>query len=263
MKTFSKVILFVLIAFSTQISSAQDLSFDLGGDLYSRYIWRGAQLGGTSPSIQPYASLTYKNLEFGFWSAYSVSALNTGQEFDIYLSYSFLDEMFSVTFTDYFFPDVTTNYNYFNYAANTTGHVMEGIVSFNGTENFPLSLMFAVNFFGDDAARLDNDPNSADFNQKIGIQYSNYLELGYTATVGDVELTPFVGATLSSPLEADANTGFVGESGFYASKPGVVNAGFSLSKEIKITDNFNLPISASVITNPDAKKVYFALGISF
>ncbi|MBN2664013.1 MAG: hypothetical protein JXR68_10220 [Bacteroidales bacterium] len=269
MRKLSVFLIFLSLIFTQNVSIAQNtkscsgVEFDLGTDLYSRYVWRGAQFGGNAPSIQPYASITVGNLEFGFWGAYSLSSLNTGQEMDLYLSYSFLDEMFSLTFTDYFFPDAFTNYNYFDYAAPTTGHLFEGTFSFNGTEKIPLIFLAAVNFFGADAAKIESDPTSANFNTSTGLQYSNYFEFGYSKTIKSVDFNPFFGFTLSSPLAADPNTGYIGETGFYGSKAGIINTGIAFSKEIEITDKFSLPVSASVIANPDTKKVFFTFGFSF
>jgi hypothetical protein len=43
--------LFLVPVFKT---TAQ-ISFDFGADIMSRYIWRGLDLGGPGPSIQPFA----------------------------------------------------------------------------------------------------------------------------------------------------------------------------------------------------------------
>ncbi len=40
-----------------------------GTDIYSRYIWRGINLGGESPSLQPGLSYTIHNFTIGFWGA--------------------------------------------------------------------------------------------------------------------------------------------------------------------------------------------------
>lgn len=42
----------------------------------------------------------------------------------------------------------------------------------------------------------------------------------------------------------------------------IVNIGVSASKEIEITDSFSLPISGSVILNPDTEQLYILAGIS-
>lgn len=240
----------------------QNLKLDIGADMMSRYVWRGTQFGGTSPSLQPYLSFSNDNLEFGFWGAYSLGGVNPHQEFDLYVSYTFANGMFTATLTDYFFPNEEGNSEYFNYDHHTTGHVFEGMLSFNGTEEFPISMLFAMNFHGADAAKLGMDPNSSDFNEQIGIQKSMYVEFGYSTVVNDLSLDLFAGATLSAPEKANATTGFIGESGFYGHKAGLVNLGLTASKEVKITEHFSLPVSASLITNPEAESIYFVFGIS-
>jgi hypothetical protein len=42
----------------------------------------------------------------------------------------------------------------------------------------------------------------------------------------------------------------------------VVNLGITVSKEIKISDSFSLPLTTSFIINPQAENVFLVLGIS-
>jgi hypothetical protein len=265
-RLIEKIIIFLAIFLPSKIYSqvveAKE-TLDIGSDLYSRYIWRGQQFGGNSPSIQPYINFDFKNFEFGLWGAYSISGKNTGQEFDTHISYSFLDQMFTTTLTDYFFPDNTNNYNYFNYLAASTGHILEGTIKFNGTEKIPISFMAAVNFYGADAARIESNASSPEFNQKIGIQYSNYFELAYSGKIEGVGINGFLGFTLNRPKAADMSYHYIGENGFYGNKPGIVNLGFELTKRLKISDRFALPVHTTVVSNPETKKVYFIVGISF
>ena len=196
-------------------TSKTNLSFDFGADLMSRYVWRGSQLGGNSPSIQPSISLAYKNLEIGAWGAYSLGGVNPYQEMDLHLSYTFLDEMFSGVVTDYYFPTEGTDYNYFTYD-NETGHVIETGLSFNGTDKIPISFSAFVNVYGNEAATIGNNQNdTSTFNKKTGIQYSNYFELGYRSTIKEVEFSAFMGFTLNSPKKPDSKTGYIGEYGWY------------------------------------------------
>lgn len=44
---------------------------------------------------------------------------------------------------------------------------------------------------------------------------------------------------------------------------GVVNVGIGASKEIKITDYFSLPLSGSVILNPESESLFMVVGVSF
>ncbi len=240
------------------------LSVDFGADIMSRYVWRGQALSST-PSIQPGMELSIGGLAFGAWGAYSFDGLTDGAEADLYLSYTFLNDMLSVTVTDYFFPTdaIGASNDYWRYGEDNTGHLFEGSLSFNGTDDLPLTLLVATNFYGADAKKVESDTLSDNFNEEIGNAYSTYIEVGYSFSVNDVDLSAFVGFTPNSPQKADAETGYLGESGFYGDYMGVVNLGITGVKEIKITESYALPVNASVITNPMSENIYIVFGISF
>ena len=228
----------------------------------SRYVWRGLQYGGSSPSIQPNLSLTWKGLNVGFWGAYFTGGVNESQELDFFISYTFAKDMFTVLFTDYYYPNGRSPDKFYNYDVDSTNHIPEGTVSFNGTEKIPLSLLVAVNFYGADASRIGNDPNSSDFNQKVGIQYSTYMELKYsTNLLRFLNFDAFVGVNLTNPRKEDNSTGYIGEGGFYGSRAGIVNLGVSFRKEIPISSEFALPITSSIIVNPVENFYFFVFGI--
>ncbi len=235
----------------------------LGADLVSRYVWRGMMLGGNSPAIQPYFTYDYKGFEAGVWSSFTLSGNNYSQEVDLHLSQTFAKGMFTVTLTDYFFPSDTGSYNYFDYRNQNTGHILEGTLAFNGTDKFPLTFLVATNFFGADAARIERDPASPQFNRKTGIQYSTYFELGYPFTVKGADINAFIGFNATTPRKADEATGYIGESGFYGTGFGVVNLGFTASKAVSLTKKYALPLSVSMMTNPQSGKIFFVFGISF
>ncbi|MEA3443515.1 MAG: hypothetical protein U9R19_02180 [Bacteroidota bacterium] len=243
-------VLLLTLLFSFPLFS-QDKGVDFGVDLASRYIWRGADYG-RSPSIQPRLEFSFGKLQVGAWGAFTTSQFNTGkaksfvQETDIYINYD-INEMFSLSFTDYFFPDdaLAAN-NYYNFDKDKTGHIFEGTVNFNGTKNLPISIMLATNFYGADAKNADGN-----------IFYSTYIELGYSKNWKGTDLDFFIGGT---PNTADTKKK---ESGFYANSPNIVNIGITASKEIKVTDNFKIPVSVSFITNPDTQNVFFVFVMSF
>jgi hypothetical protein len=122
--------------------------------------------------------------------------------------------------------------------------------------------MVATNFYGADAIRISNDPASPDFDRKTGIQYSTYVELGYAFKVKDLSLNSFMGFNCTTPRKADPSTGYTGEQGFYGNGFGVVNLGITAHKNVIITEKYSLPLSASLITNPQAGKVFFVVGVS-
>ena len=257
--------------FAQEEAQIEDSPWSVGADLVSRYIWRGINLGGSTPSVQP-------NIEYGFgsedhsftigaWGAYSFSGTQTGQEADLYLSYT-VKEMFSLTVTDYFFPDETLGRNkYFNYNMDwdkinsgdqvQTGHVVEAAISFNGTEKLPISVMFAMNVWGADSQKYKEEAGLMVPEDKIVM--SKYIELGYSTEVKGVVVDVFAGATLDNPeIEKGEPTGFYGQRA-----AGIIKLGLSLSKEIKITDSFSLPVFGSLISNPEAENIFMVLGVSF
>jgi hypothetical protein len=235
----------------------------LGAGLVSRYVWRGMQLGGNAPNIQPFFTFKTGGFEAGVWGAFSLSGNNTSQEVDLHVSQSFAKDMFTVTLTDYFFPEEFGDYNYFEYGKDATGHIFEGTLAYNGTKKFPLTVLVATNFYGADAIRTDDDPNSPDFNKKTGIQYSTYFEIGYPFQLKTVDINTFVGFDATTPKKANTDTGYKGEIGFYGNGFGVVNLGFTATKAVQITKQYALPIMVSLVTNPQSGKIYFVFGISF
>lgn len=225
---------------SAQTEEEKESPFSVGADVVSRYVWRGLDFG-SSPSIQPNVEYSKGGFAIGAWGAYTTNG-NQTQEADLYLSYTFLDDKFTIMATDYFFPVDGMDNCYFDYTDTTTSHVMEVSASFNGTESLPLSFLVAVNVYGADAKKANNDN-----------AYSTYLELAYEFK----NLKVFGGFNLIAP-DRDK-----GESGFYGDYMGFTNIGVSSGKEIKITDKFSLPLTVSLITNPMRENIFLVVGASF
>ncbi len=240
-------ILLSLFLFLPILSNAQDKKDDtltIGVDLMSRYIFRGTELGRGSPSIQPNLEYTRGKFTAGFWGAYSTNPTGA-QEADFYISYAIIEQL-TLTLTDYFFPTEEGAYKYFDYDKLTTGHLLEATISYSGTDKLPLNIVFASNFYGSDALRLNKDGT------RKNIQYSSYAELGYTFKMFDA----FLGFNITDPDEE------LGETGFYGNSFGVVNLGVTAKRNIKVTKSFDLPLTFSFITNPQAQKVFLVFGIS-
>jgi hypothetical protein len=245
---FFLTLMFWLSCSYTTVSAQENTSkskLDLSADIMSRYIWRGLNLGGSSPSVQPNLEYSCGNLAIGAWGAYSFNPAITNQEVDLYVSYT-IAELFNITATDYFLPNEDTLPNrFFNYRKDETGHLFEISAKFLGTEKIPLSLMVATNVYGADAKKSNGDN-----------RYSTYVELGYSFNVKDTECSAFMGFTPDKP-DIDK-----GETGYYGNGPGVINLGITASKSIRITDTFSLPVSTSIITNPQAENIFLVFGIS-
>lgn len=224
--------MFFIAGFCITTHAQDGGNFDVGTDFFNRYVWRGTDFGN-SPAIQPWASYSNSGFTIGAWGSYATNS-NSMQEADLFVSYD-IQEVITLTVTDYFFPNgMSAGNNYFEYSEDSTAHVLEGTIAFNGLENLPLTFMAAMNFYGADS---DN---------------SLYFELGYGGTHKAVDYNVFVGAATGNYYLYGKN-----DDDF-----GIVNVGLTLAKDIRITDNFSLPVSGSLITNPTAESIFIVFGFS-
>lgn len=267
---FYTLILLVTTAVFGQDSTKTKWEINTGADIVSRYVWRGADFGN-SPSIQPALSLTKGIFEIGYWGAYAVA--NEYAETDLYAKIRYNNA--SLMLTDYYIPCFSTEYNdpnYFNLSNfnqtrfdTTTGelldlsstHIIEATFEYEGSEKFPISFLAATCIYGNDKLLPDTTFHSSGAMNTLNFKqcYSTYFELGYTFTSGDNELEAFVGITpfagmYSTPI-------YEGEEKF-----GIVNAGLTFSKSVKLTSTFDLPVKTSLICNPQAGNIFMVFGIS-
>lgn len=176
------------------------------------------------PSIQPYIELGLGNFAAGTWGSFSLNGFDV-LENDFYLSYSVGD--LSLAFTDYYYQGPL-----FDFSDTSGSHAFEIGASYS-IKGLNISAGYVLNEAGG-AASAGGDI---------------YVELGYSFTNFDV----FLGAGNGWYTLEDA-----GEDDVF----GVVNVGLSTSKEIEIGE-FTLPVSGSVIVNPQAEVAYLLVGFSF
>ena len=234
-----RLLLSLLIAFSLTPLSLVAQSISVGADIMSRYVWRGTDFG-ESLSLQPTLALSAGGFEIGSWASYSVSADGgNANEHDLWIGYTFETESagsFSIGVTDYYFPalDPRTEQrpDFFNFDGDGEGsHWLEPYLSYSGAESFPISLSLYI--------MAHNDPDN-----------SIYIEGSIPFDVGGTE----VGFTMGLVAGASDFYGVDGAS--------VINMSLSAGREIKITDDFSLPISASYIMDPTHKNTFLVFGIS-
>ncbi len=203
-----------------------DSPFSVGGDLVSSYLWRGTKFG-SGPAIQPYLELALGNFTIGGWGSYCFTT-NEAPEADLYLSYGF-DFGLSIGLTDYYFPGT----QYFDYSRESGAHAFEVNL---GYEIGGLSI--GANYFINEAGGAGTEGGDM------------YFELGYSFEHFGV----FVGGGNGwHTVETDAD-----ESDFM-----VCNIGITASREIPVTEKFSLPVSGSLILNPDTEQFHVVVGISF
>ncbi len=230
----------------------------MGLDFVSRYVWRG-QTYNTSPSIQPFLEYSVGNDKIGFtmgtWSSWSFANNNDGSTNEIDLYGSLSAGIFSLFYTDYFYPSEATinsgSDNFWQWRnksnnTNPSGHTHEIGISL-ASDDFPLSAVFTSNVGG------GGDLIMKDGEIKQG--FATYLELDYAIRDG---INVFVGAA------SDRGSGWhIQDPKGKGYKFMVVNVGLTASKEIHV-GKVNIPLSASFIVNPDARNVFFvaAIGLS-
>ncbi|MCF8225969.1 MAG: hypothetical protein K9J30_08830 [Bacteroidales bacterium] len=144
-------------------------------------------------------------------------------EADLYLSYGF-DFGLSIGLTDYYYPGTS----YFDYSTATGSHGFE--VNF-GYELSGLSI--GANYM------LNQAPGAGTAGGDM------YFELGYSFEMVSV----FAGG----------GNGWHSSDGSFA----LCNIEMSVSKEIEITEKFSLPLSGSLILNPDTQQYYIVAAVSF
>jgi len=246
-------ILFItLFSFSSSVLNAQTNEpaslFKVTADLVSHYVWRGSMATGSpTPNFQPTLAYTKGNFEIGVWG--STDFAGSYKELDPYVTYT--AGHIKLALTDY---DWNFNHsNYFNYSNSETGHMFEGTIGFIGTDAFPVSVTWNTMFYGFDKKSGDSTKQA----------FSTYIELGYTKGVASLffGFTPWSGYYNNYGL-----TNF--DQGASKKTFSIVNIGATVTKALKITDTFSLPLKATLVINPSATYsrndyIHLIFGITF
>ncbi len=237
MKTITLVrVSLPLIAAIMIISSAtaqEESKFEItpSADIVSSYVWRGDYNYGAS--VQPALTLSYKGAWLEVWGSTEFATIadkDVAKEFDITLGYEI--NRFSIAVTDYWWSGEGARYG--NYSKH---HYFEGTLGYNFGESFPLSLAWNTMFAGG-----DKDENG-------DLYFSSYFEAAYEFDVVGITVTPSIGI---SPWE-----------GMYSDEFNVASIALKASKDIKVTDSFNIPIFTEFTVSPANDNVFIVFGISF
>jgi uncharacterized protein (TIGR02001 family) len=201
------------------------IDFSIGGDVVSSFVWRGMQL--SNASFQPEMELSVGNFFIGAWGSVDFQGLY--KEVDLFAGYSFGN--LSLMITDYWTP--LNPGDYFDFS-EATPHLLEAGLSYT-FNSFPLTLGWNTIFAG-----IEDFPT--------------YVEASYDFSVKETELSVAIGA---SPWSSNAM--YETETEGFA----FINASLTATKELKITENFSLPVFAQLSVNPTNKDAFFVLGIKF
>lgn len=192
------------------------------------------------PTLDVYSSYVWRGNQLGQGPAFqpsvvaSVNYLSIGvwgsfdasgyKEADLYATFAFPNGLTLIA-TDYYFPGL----KYFDYSDTTGSHAFEAGLSYTLKIKLTLSGYYIFNKAGGAASKGKD----------------TYVEASYAFT----PLTVIVGAG----------------SGWHTSdgKFNICQIGIKSIKEIKITDSFSIPVSGSVILNPEREQFYVVVGLSF
>jgi len=241
---------------ATESSIPTGLTYDL--QLVSRYYWRGLDIDN-APAFQPDFGYTWKNgFRAGLWGTFGFKQMKETvdgvtekfgnyAEFDPYISYT--KNWFSVELNDYFTVSTIGESNYTNFKKGETGHSGVINIAMGGTKKFPLIFTASTVVYGADMGK--------DANGEWGLgdknNYSSYLELIYPIMVKSIDLE-------IAPEFAMTPWG----SGYYLTeKAAIVSAGVRLSKSLKFSDKYSMPVEISLLNNPNLKRTFFVAKFSF
>ena len=217
-----------VLTLSTTTVKAQEVDF--GADVVSQYVWRGTQFGA-GPHVQPWMSIASGDLELGIWGSFPTTGGDAGHELDLYASYSFGPA--SLTVTSYTFPGAGGAYTDTYY---TQGLFEDSFLEVSaGASVGPVDL--TVGYFTEVEAL--------------------YVEAAFSVGVVDVALG------YGSDADAIIVDGESVNAWYAGNDSGLVNISIGGSKDIKITEDYSLPVFSSFVYNPDAESAFLVFGMSF
>lgn len=233
MSKLKRILSVIALAAVTLGATAQ--GFSTGLDIYSSYIWRGAKFG-SGPAFQPYVDYTTGGFSVGAWGSVNASS-DEALEMDLYASYSV--GPVSLTVTDYYFGG-----SFLDYSSEGGIHFIEPLIGVSlGDLSLTAAYMFGPGFESGDTY-LEAAYSFGSFDLTLGLGDGAYTAYSETST------------EMIDGEEMEVETAMGGD--FM-----ICNIGISTSKEIKISDDYSLPVSGAVTLNPATEGFYISVGVSF
>lgn len=219
--------LFLVAALTISLSlfsqEEESESLSVGADIYSSYIWRGIE-NGTGPAIQPVLEYTSGTFTAGAWGSFDLRGY---QEVDLYLKFE-LPSGLSLGITDYYSPDL----NYFNYSKTTGSHAFELTLGFS-VKNISLEANYILN----EAGGIGSAGNDLYFQAEYSFDLFSLFAgagNGWLTYDPDTELSRFK----------------------------ICNTGIEVSRTIKISETFSIPVTGQLILNPDKEQLFIVVGFT-
>ncbi len=225
MRKLKRILSVIALAAVTLGATAQ--GFDTGLDIYSSYIWRGAKFG-TGAAFQPYVEYSVGDFAIGAWGSVSTGGWDGATDDDgaAVGSEGFEMDLYASYSLGPVSIAVTDYYfggSFLDYGATGGFHYIEPMIGAEfGSLALTAAYMFAPGFEAGDT----------------------YLEAAYSFDAFDITL----GA---------GNGAYTSDGDFM-----ICNIAIGTSKEIKITEDFSLPVSGAVVLNPSTEGFFITVGVS-
>ena len=209
-------------------------------DVVYPYLWRGIKYNGDKVAFQPYMNYAFTDkLSVGLWATSNFSnAADAYNEFDWSISYQLIPIM-SVMLSDFYWPGTKNAYesdsenfsrdSYFDYSEGSAQTLDLSLLFDFSEKGIPLDFQWST-FIGGNDYKFDVEGNPTR-------AFSSYAEIGYTYSLEKpgIVIRPFVGAAV-------INGGYYGKDANEKAGFTFSNVGVNVGKEIKISENYNLPV---------------------
>lgn len=208
-------------------------------DLQTKYMWRGMEMMTVDAAPVLFPQINYQNKGL-FAYVMGATAIN-GKYSEVDLGVSYTYKWLTIGLNDYYYPTTDSPYdNYFDFRTFSTGHWLEGVISFT-PESIPVYLTLS-NFF----AGADKDVEGKQ-------AYSTYAELGgHYDFLEDNSLAISIGAAFNKSCYNGYEHNF-----------GVCNIEVKYTYTAHFKNDWILPISIAYILNPIYEKSYVNCTLSF
>jgi hypothetical protein len=210
-------------------STNHSLTVNAGVDVLSNFIWRGVALD-PYPCLQPSLSVGNKNIEAGFLGSYSLGGFFNATP--IYLKYSTNTKVgnISLMLFDYYYPFKKKSFD--NFKNKDGAHTLEASLTYKHN-TIPIKIFVSTNLLNDSLN-------------------SNYAEVRYKVKVKNYALEFFTGASLTK------HSNWLG-----AEDAGITNVGLSAIRDLYVSKNYSIPVTASYSVHTQLKYAYLSAKISF
>ncbi len=204
---------------------------ELSTTFISQHLWR-ALPSGNAPAIEPLISFKSGKFSMNAWGAQAVN--NSYREFNFYVSHTFKN--FTLGLFDYYCPSIQNpNPAFFDYKSESTKHLIEYQIQYNGSKEFPIQLMYGQFVHG-----FDTKENGKQY-------FSKYFEVSYAFDFKSYLIKMEVGMTP--------------EKGMYANHATIFNFGFSICNKIRIYENTEIPVIYKLVYNKETQDLYFNIAL--